>query len=231
MTSRTARGAAIVAAAALLAGGAAAAIGLAGGGPAAPAAPTAPATATSPPAASGAPATPGVSAARDGARGRMFPKLVPAPAPSGWRHLTLPDGTAVLSYPPGMRRIGGDDDALSAAKRSPGGRFLLYLNATPRQGDESLRNWVSFRLRLLRADDAARARLVAAVSGQRFRGGAGSCVIDDYVTRIHSNHFTELACLVRGLAGVSVIVAAAPTARWSAAEPILGRAVSAYLVH
>ena len=32
---------------------------------------------------------------------RAFPPLVPAPAL--WLHLTLPNGTAVLSYPPSLR--------------------------------------------------------------------------------------------------------------------------------
>ncbi len=158
-------------------------------------------------------------------------RSAPLQRQAGWRRMALPDGKAVLYYPPGMHRITGDSDAVSAAQRGARGQFLRYLNATPRQGDESLRNWASFRLHLLRSDDAIRARRIAAITGQRFRGGTGSCVIDDYVTRIRSHHFSELACLVRGHTGASVIVAAAPTAQWSAAAPILDRAVSAYLVH
>jgi hypothetical protein len=63
--------------------------------------------------------------------GPAFPRLRPAAAPAGWRHLTLPNGTAVLSYPPGLRPVAGDKDAVSAARVSPGGAFRLYLNATP----------------------------------------------------------------------------------------------------
>jgi hypothetical protein len=164
---------------------------------------------------------------------RARPELVPAPAPapSGWRHLTLPDGAAVLFYPPSMHRVSGDRDAVSAAQLGPGGEFLFYLNATPRQGGESLRNWASYRVRLLRSDDASRASLDAAAEGQPFRGGSASCVIDHYVTRVGANPYTELACLVQGRTAASVIVAAAPTARWPAARAILGRAVAAYLVH
>jgi hypothetical protein len=37
-----------------------------------------------------------------GSPGRAFPSLVPAAAPASWPHLTLPNGTAVLSYPPSL---------------------------------------------------------------------------------------------------------------------------------
>jgi hypothetical protein len=218
--ARATRGTAIAIAATLLAIGAAA-VGLASAAPAAPAAHAAGAS----PAATTAPV------ARDDMRDRTFPKLVAARAPAGWHHVTLPNGKAELFYPPGMHRVSGDSDSVSAARLGPARKFLLYLNATPRQGHESLRNWASYRVRVLRSDDASRATLDAAAEGQQFRGGIGSCVIDHYVTRIGGHQYTELACLVKGRTGASVIVAAAPTDRWSLAEPILDRAVSAYLVH
>jgi hypothetical protein len=165
-----------------------------------------------------------------GSPGRAFPSLVPAAAPAGWPHLTLPDGTAVLSYPPSLRRVAGDKDAVSAARLSPGGTYQLYLNATPRQGAERLRQWAAFRLSLLRSDDAASAHEVAAAEGVKFRGGTGSCVIDNYVTRIGGHHYEEIACLVQGQAAASVIVAAAPAAAWVQARPLLLQAVAAYLV-
>jgi hypothetical protein len=165
-----------------------------------------------------------------GSPGRAFPALVPAAAPAGWPHLTLPDGTAVLSYPPSLRPVSGDTDAASAAQVSPKGVFRLYLNATPRQGDEQLRGWAAFRLRLLTADDAASARELAAAQGVAFRGGTGSCVIDTYVTRIGAHHYQEIACLVQGRASASVIVAAAPAATWAQASPLLLRAVAAYQI-
>jgi hypothetical protein len=165
-----------------------------------------------------------------GSPGRAFPALVPAAAPAGWPHLTLPDGTAVLSYPPSLRPVSGDTDAASAAQVSPKGVFRLYLNATPRQGDERLRGWAAFRLRLLTADDAASARELAAAQGVAFRGGTGSCVIDTYVTRIGAHRYQEIACLVQGRASASVIVAAAPAATWAQASPLLLQAVAAYQV-
>ena len=136
----------------------------------------------------------------------------------------------MLAFPPSLRRVISDADAVSAAQLGPGGGYQLYLNATPRQGAENLAHWASFRLRLLRSDDATAARLLAAAGGIQFRGGTGSCVIDTYLTRIGGHHFTEIACLIRGRASASVIVAAAPAARWARARPLLLRAVAAYQV-
>ena len=161
---------------------------------------------------------------------RTFPVLHPAAAPAGWRHLSLPNGTAVLAYPPSLRPLDGDQDAVSAARLSPRGAFQLYLNATPRQGAERLRHWATFRLRLLRSDDAASAHEDAAMQDVRFRGGTGSCVIDAYVTRIGARHYQEVACLVQGRTSASVIVAAAPAASWARAYPLLSRAVAAYQI-
>lgn len=159
-----------------------------------------------------------------------FLALVPVPAPAGWLSLPLPNGTAVLSYPPTLRPVIGDSDAVSAARLSPGGGYLLYLNATPRQGGENLRNWAAYRLRVLRAEDASSAREDGAAIDLAFLGGTGSCVIDDYITRIGAQHFEELACLVQGRTGASVIVATAPAVRWAQSRPLLERAVAAYRV-
>src|SRR6516162_9138627 len=112
--------------------------------------------------------------------GRAFPRLHPAAAPAGWTRTALPNGTAVLSYPPTLHPIAGDKGTVSAAQVGPAGTFQLYLNATPQR--------------------------------VRFRGGTGSCVIDDYTTRVGAHHFQEIACLVRGRHNGSVIVAAAPVA-------------------
>ena len=162
--------------------------------------------------------------------GRSFPPLDPAAAPAGWRNATLPNGTAVLSYPPSLHAIEGDEGTVSAARLGPGGAFQLYLNVTPRQGAETLAHWAAFRLRFLRADNAATVHLDAAATGVTFRGGTGSCVIDDYVTRIGAHHFQEIACLVQGRTGASVIVAAAPAAAWAQARPLLLQTVAAYQV-
>jgi hypothetical protein len=136
----------------------------------------------------------------------------------------------VLSYPPSLRPIAGDTDAVSAARLGPGGGFQLYLNATPRQGAERLQDWAAFRLRLLRSDDAVSAHQISAAQGVTFRGGTGSCLIDGYVTRIGGHHHDEIACLVQGQTSASVIIAAAAAAEWAQTRPLLLRAVAAYLV-
>jgi hypothetical protein len=123
------------------------------------------------------------------------------------------------------------DVAVSAGRLGRQGMIRLYLNATPRQGTESLRGWSAFRLRLLLADDAASAHLVAAAQGVRFRGGTGSCVMDSYLTRIGHHRYQEIACLAQGRTSASVIVAAATDTGWAHALPLLLRAVAAYQVH
>ena len=161
---------------------------------------------------------------------RTFPALHPVAAPADWTRAALPNGTAVLSYPPALHPVAGDKGTVSAAQLGPGGAFQLYLNATPRQGAETLAHWAAFRLRFLQADSAANAHLDAAAQRVRFRGGTGSCVIDDYTTRVGAHHFQEIACLVQGRHSGSVIVAAAPVATWAQARPLLLRTVAAYQV-
>ena len=172
----------------------------------------------------------GGSAGRSLASARRFPDLAPGPAPAGWRSAALRSGDAVLAYPPSMRRVHGDAGSVSAARFGRGGSYLLYLNATPREGAENLRNWPQFRLHLLRSDDASTAHEIAAAANVRFRGGTGSCVLDSYVSKIGAHHYSELACYVQGRSGASVVVAAAPAAQWAASSPLLERAVAAYQV-
>ena len=154
----------------------------------------------------------------------------PTPAPTGWPRAALPGGTAVLSYPPSPRPLPGDKGTVSAARLGPGGTFQLYLNATPRQGAETLARWAAFRLKFLRADNAAGARLDAGAQRVRFRGGTGSCVIDDYLTKIGARHYQEIACLVQGRTSASASAAAAPAASWATVRPLLFQAVAAYQV-
>jgi hypothetical protein len=72
--------------------------------------------------------------------------------------------------------------------------------------------------------------LLAASRGVRFLGGTGTCVIDTYVTKVKSNHYTEVACYVQGKTSSSVIIGAAPAADWATASGQLMRAVAAYRV-
>jgi hypothetical protein len=61
----------------------------------------------------------------------------------------------VLSYPPSLRRVASDADAISVGRLSPAGGYLLFLNATPHQGTENRRHWAVFRLSVLRSDEAS----------------------------------------------------------------------------
>ena len=161
--------------------------------------------------------------------GPPFLAIHPGAAPAGWLSATLPDG-AVLWYPPSMRSVTADRGAASAVRLSRTGAYLLYLNATPRQGGERTADWPAFRLSHLLDDDARSVRELAAAAGVRFRGGTGSCVLDSYVTKVGAHHYTELACLVQGSRASSVVVAAAPAANWSQAASLLERAIAAYRV-
>jgi len=140
----------------------------------------------------------------------------------------LASGTGVLSYPPSLHSVHADHGAVSAALLDAHGNYLQYLNATPEQGGEDLSDWCSFRIAHLRDEASVSVHEEACVVGLSFRGGKGSCVIDDYVTRFKHNHFREIACFVKGRGAGSVIVAAAPAARWERLGPQLERAVAAY---
>ena len=136
----------------------------------------------------------------------------------------------MLAFPPSMHLVGGDKGTVTAVRLSSSGAYMAYLNATPKQGAESLRDWPAFRVSHQRAENAAAVRLLAVRRGVPFIGGTGTCVIDAYVTKVRANHYTEIACFVQGATSASVIVAAAPSAIWSSASGLLARAVAAYQV-
>ena len=67
----------------------------------------------------------------------------------------------------------------------------------------------------------------ASASGLRFRSGTGSCVIDRYGTTTDAR-YREIACIVRGARGTTVVVAAARPADWPQLAPQLERAVASF---
>jgi hypothetical protein len=152
-----------------------------------------------------------------------------ARTPAGWRQAALPGGGAVLTFPPSLSTMPGDAGTVTRGL-ARAGTVLVYLNVTPRQGDETLPGWASFRVDHLRDDDASSARLDGAATGLTFRGGTGSCAIDDYITRARSHHYREIACYVRGAHRSTVLVAAAPVADWARYAGLLERAVDSYAV-
>jgi hypothetical protein len=155
-----------------------------------------------------------------------FAWLSPAAPPAGWQIGRLPSGSAALAYPPGWRPIRTDPGTFSAALLGPHGKIRGYLNATPRQGAETLADWARFRTAHNRDEGDFNLVSEAAARGLRFRTGSGSCVIDRYAT--DSAHYREIACLVRGSRASTVVVAAALPRDWPRLAPELERAVSSF---
>jgi hypothetical protein len=154
-----------------------------------------------------------------------FAWLRPAPPLTGWSTRRLASSPARLSAPPGWRPVPGDPGTQTMVTRGPSGSIVGYLNATPRQGDESAANWSVFRVAHNREEGDRDVRRLAFAAGLRFHTGTGACVIDSYSTTT-SRRYREIACLVSGRAASSVIVAAAPPSRWASEAPQLERAVS-----
>jgi hypothetical protein len=156
-----------------------------------------------------------------------FAWLHPAPPPARWPLVHL-IGTTTLAYPPTWHRIHSDPGTVSAALLDPRSAAVLeYLNATPQQGQETLQNWATFRPDHDREEGDSHVQLLASARGLPFRNGRGSCVIDRY--RTPRTRYQEIACLVHGSRGTSVVVAAALASAWRRSAPVLERAVSAFL--
>jgi hypothetical protein len=155
-----------------------------------------------------------------------FGWLHAGPPPAAWRMVQLPSGDAALPVPTGWRLIHGDRGTVSAAELDGTGTIVGYLNATPRQGDESPASWARFRAEHNADEGDSDVRALASGRGLRFRTGTGSCVEDTYRTTARS--YREIACLVQGRTASTVIVAAATPAMWPRIGPTLERAVSSF---
>ena len=169
----------------------------------------------------------GVGAGQSGQRPTSgpFAWLHPASPPAGWTEARIAGG-ATLGYPPGWTPVKTDPGTASAALLSGSGRIDGYLNATPKQGAETLANWSRFRPQHNRGEDDQNVRLIASARNLKFRGGRGSCVIDTYTTSKAT--YREIACLVSGRRSSAVIVAAAPVEHWNQQAATLRRAVSSF---
>jgi hypothetical protein len=113
--------------------------------------------------------------------------------------------------------------------RDASGFYIGYLNLTPRQGAEQLHGWASIRTAHNREEGDRQVREVAAAEGLRFRNARGSCVIDDYLSKVGGNPYREIACLVGGHRHTDVFIGAALTRDWSTLSGTLERAASALL--
>jgi hypothetical protein len=155
-----------------------------------------------------------------------FAWLRPAPPPTGWKVARIAGGST-LAYPPGWRAIKTDPGTASVALLGGGDRIDAYLNATPKQGPETLANWSRFRPEHNRGEGNRRVRVVASASDVSFGSGRSSCVIDSYTTSKAA--YREIACLVAGPSSSAVVVAAAPTSLWGDQSATLERAVSSFV--
>jgi hypothetical protein len=156
-----------------------------------------------------------------------FAWLRPAPPPSTWPLARL-TGTVAMAYPPSWHRIESDPGTVSAALvAARTGLITEYLNATPKQANETLQNWPSFRTAHNREEGDSQERVLAAARDLRFRDGVGSCVIDRY--RTTRTRYQEIACLVQAPARETVVVAAALASTWAQDSTALERAVSAFV--
>jgi hypothetical protein len=156
-------------------------------------------------------------------RAPAFRWLHPRPPPRGWKLARLPSGAATFAYPKTWRPIRTDPGTASVALIGHARSIRGYLNATPRQGRETLANWPSFRIQHLREEESSKdVRLIASAHGLRFRSGRGSCVIDSY--RTSRTRYREIACLVAGSRTSSVLVGAAPSKTWAQQAETIERA-------
>ena len=155
-----------------------------------------------------------------------FTWLRPEPAPPSWRVLRIPSG-AQLAYPPGWREIRGDPGTATAALLTAGGGYVGYLNVTPRQSDESLANWPTFRVEHNHQEGDRGVVRLAHAEGLTFLNGRGNCVKDAYASDT-GVHYVEIACLVKGANGSAVVVGAAPPSSWGRVSGSIQRAISAF---
>jgi hypothetical protein len=165
--------------------------------------------------------------ARPNAAVAGFSWLKPGPVPARWRTVAISSG-AMLAYPPTWKVIPGDRGTTTAGLVTRAGRYLGYLNLTPRQGAETVGGWARFRVSHNRAEGDTHVLTLATGPGLRFRTGQGACLRDSYATSAGA-HYIEIACLVRGTHATTVIVGAAPPDQWPRQRPVIERAIDAFV--
>lgn len=142
----------------------------------------------------------------------------------------LHTAAATLAYPPGWQRAHADPGAATATLQS-GHTYHGYLNATPEQADERLAGWAAQRTAHNTDEGDKRVTAVASAEHLRFTGGTGSCVIDDYVAKVGTVRYREIACFVVGRHGGTVLIAASPITELGTRLTTLEQAVSHFGVH
>jgi hypothetical protein len=151
-------------------------------------------------------------------------------SPGGWLQASLAGRSGVLSYPRMLRPMHSDPGTETFGLNTRAGAVLVYLNVTPRQGGETLRNWPHFRVEHLGEEGQSAVQVDATSAILPFRGGQGRCVVDDYTSSVHNNRYREIACFVRGAHASSVVIAATRVAAWAQYGTLLEQAVNGYAV-
>jgi hypothetical protein len=159
-------------------------------------------------------------------RPSAFAWFAPSQPPATWRAAQTAHST--LAYPPGWQRVASDLGAASAALR--GDVFAGYLNATPKQGAETLAGWARFRLGRNREEGDRAVRALASARNLSFSGGRGSCLIDEYRAAHGPLRYREIACYVQGTRGSGVVVAAAQVRDWARRSVALEQAISHFAI-
>ncbi|HEY3726770.1 MAG TPA: hypothetical protein VGL51_06330 [Solirubrobacteraceae bacterium] len=118
---------------------------------------------------------------------------------------------------------------MSVSLRNDRGLYAGYLNVTPRQGAEQLHGWAAFRTDRNRDEGDGHVSQIAAAEGLRFRAARGSCVIDDYISKVGAHPYREIACIVKGHHHTDVVIAAALRHDWTTLRSTLERAASSLL--
>ena len=160
-----------------------------------------------------------------------FSWLHPALPPAGWAQTTTATSQATLFYPPNWKAIPGDHGTVIRSLRAPSGLYVGYLNATPRQGTEQPHGWAAFRIDHNREEGDKQVSQVAAAEDLPFANAHGSCVIDDYLSKIGSNPYREIACLVTGYSHSDVFIGAALKRDWPTLSHSLEEAASTFVQH
>ena len=158
-----------------------------------------------------------------------FSWLHSAAAPRSWSSATTASGGATLFYPPGWKPIPGDRGTVTASLRR-GGLYHGYLNVTPRQGAEQRAGWAAFRMNRNAEEGDRSAHTVAAAENLTVGAARASCVIDDYLSRVGSHPYREIACIVSGRHFTNVFVGAALVPDWPTLGPLLERSATALIV-
>jgi hypothetical protein len=160
-----------------------------------------------------------------------FDWLHPRVETAGSALLVPSSGTSLLWYPRWLHQISGDPWSVTVVLRDRRGRDLVLMNAGPKTGSATMRTFPALRIDHLHEERERDLHEEAVTYNRSFRDGRkGSCVMDDYVTRLAPNHYREIACYVQGRTTASVIVAAVLVRDWSKYGPVVERAVDEWEV-